>query len=78
MPKGPSLVDSNGIATLEGKLRLFGGGSPTNDNTGESLTQIRNQGDFESALTATVCLKIQNYSFSSSKIESINLSQRLA
>ena len=78
MSKGPNFVDSNGIATLEGKLRLFGGGTPTNDNNGESLTQIRNQGDFESALTATVCLKIQNYSFSGSKIESINFNQRLS
>ena len=36
MSKGPNFVDSNGIATLEGKLRLFGGGTPTNDNNGES------------------------------------------
>ena len=35
------------------------------------------QGDFESAITATVCLKVGNYSFSGSRIEGLNFSQRL-
>ena len=35
MPKGPGLADNNGIATLEGKLRLFGGVSATEN---EGLT----------------------------------------
>ena len=61
MPRGPSIHDSNGIATLEGKLRLTGA---LND-------------DFESALTATVCLRIGNYNFSKTHVESVNFNQRL-
>ena len=74
MPKGPGLADNNGIATLEGKLRLFGGVSASEN---EGLTKMRNQGAFESAITATVCLKITNYSYSGSKVESVNFNQRL-
>lgn len=72
MPKGPSVLESNGVATLEGKLRLSGGeasGLVGNDSTYHS--------DFESALTATVCLKISNYAFSGARVENLNFNQRL-
>ena len=32
--------------------------------------------EFETAMTATVCLKIANYSFSGAKIENIHLAKR--
>lgn len=63
MPKGPSLTESNGIATLEGKLRLIDG------TTGQS-----GNGDFESALTATACVKIVDFMFSGARIEALNFS----
>lgn len=72
MPKGPSLSESNGVATLEGKLRITGGetaGLVGNDSAYHS--------DFESALTATVCLKISNYAFSGARVENLNFNQRL-
>lgn len=75
MPKGPSVVDSNGVATLEGKLRLVGGvtGEASDKPSGLSSQQA----DFECALTATVCMKIDNFMFSGAHIEGLNLNQRL-
>uniref|UniRef100_A0A7S3I5M3 Uncharacterized protein n=1 Tax=Favella ehrenbergii TaxID=182087 RepID=A0A7S3I5M3_9SPIT len=77
MPKGPSLTESNGVATLEGKLRLMGGVNATGADQVSSIEVSTIQGEFESALTATVCLKIADYSFSGSRVESINFNQRL-
>lgn len=63
MPAGPSLSESNGVATLEGKLRLL---------EGTVASQGSGSVEFESALTATVCLKIVDYAFSGARIESLN------
>ena len=76
MQKGPSLIDSNGIASLEGKLRLAGGVSSAGSSAISSYEKndlSSAQEDFESALTATVCMKINNYTFSGSHIEAVNL-----
>ena len=69
MPEGPSLTEGNGIATLEGKLRLTGGvyaQSGSNDGALAASTE------FESAVTATVCLKINNFSFSGAHIDALS------
>ena len=65
---GPSLSESNGVATLEGKLRLVEGSVVGSGNA---------SAEFESALTATVCLKIVDFAFSGARIESVNFNQRL-
>ena len=64
------MTEQNGRATLEGKLKL---------NNFEQDTGLLSAGqvtEFETALTATVCLGIQNYSFSGAKIENIHLQRR--
>ena len=78
MQNGPSLLESNGAATLEGKLRIGDGLVSSTDSSAINESNIfSHSGDFESALTATICLKIRNYSFSGSHIEAINFNQRL-
>ena len=73
MPTGPSVFESNGVATLEGKLRLGDSlVSSTDSNPVNESNIFSHHGDFESALTATVCLKIGNYTFSGSRIEAVN------
>ena len=71
MPQGPSLTEQHGRATLEGKLKLS---SMEQDGGILSAGQTT---EFETALTATVCLKIANYSFSGAQIENINLQKRV-
>ena len=78
MPSGPSVSESNGVATLEGKLRIGDGFvSSTDSNAINESNSFSHSGDFESALTATICLKIRNYSFTGSHIEAVNFNQRL-
>ena len=76
MPRGPSLSESNGVATLEGKLRLMGGVNAAATGADQIEGGVI-QGEFESALTATVCLKIVDYAFSGARVESLNFNQRL-
>lgn len=73
MPKGPSIEESKGVATLEGKLRLGGTGIGSGGPGVEATAA-----DFECAITATVCLKINNFTFSGSRVEAVNFNQRLS
>ena len=64
------MTEQNGRATLEGKLKL------SNLEQDGGLLSAGQVSEFETALTATVCLKISNYSFSGAKIENIHLQKR--
>ena len=76
MSDGPSLTESNGVATLEGKLRLSTHDSVQEGASVQSGKAVVQQTEFESAMTATVCLKIANYSLSGAKVENVHLQGR--
>ena len=76
MSEGPSISESNGIATLEGKLKLNTQDSIQEGASAQAGKAVVQQTEFENAMTATVCLRIANYSLSGAKIENIHLQQR--
>ena len=69
MAQGPSIAESNGIAILEGKLKM----GSVDQVADVGMLSAGQSTEFESALTATVCLKISNFSFSGAIIENIHL-----